>query len=152
MIDLLNLSQAELHAQDDLLAQLADLEKQLFTDGWDSRAILSVLAQFGAGVLVCVKHGKLVGYCIYAVVFEVAEVLRIATHPDYQRQGIGKALLDEFIKLSKSKQAEWVLLEVRVDNLGAIQLYQKQGFYQIDVRQGYYDGVDALILQLDLIA
>jgi ribosomal-protein-alanine N-acetyltransferase len=44
-----------------------------------------------------------------------------------------------------------VLLEVRADNPRAQQLYRRFGFEQIHVRRKYYrDGVDALIMRLEL--
>lgn len=149
MVVLLDLTKNELNA--DMLCQMARLEKLLFDDNWHDGAILSVLSQFGAGVLVCLSDKTVVGYCIYQIVFDVAEVLRIATNPSHQRQGVGKMMLDKLIQLTKNKQAERLLLEVRADNASAIGLYQQQAFYQIDKRPRYYGGqVDALILQREL--
>lgn len=134
---------------------IACIERECFDDAWDSLAVSEVLGQYGAGVLIACDDGdELMGYLIYQVVFEVAEVLRIATDMDFQKQGVGKGLLDEFEKLCKDKGVERILLEVRADNSSAIRLYERQGFYQIDVRKGYYKdewgAVDALILQREL--
>ncbi|WP_066804169.1 ribosomal protein S18-alanine N-acetyltransferase [Moraxella oblonga] len=134
---------------------IAKIENELFDDAWDSLAISEVLGQFGAGMIVAENDDDdVVGYLIYQIVFEVAEVLRIATDMDYQKKGVGKGLLDEFERLCKEKEAQRILLEVRADNAPAIRLYERQGFYQIDVRKGYYKDewgvVDALILQRDL--
>ena len=41
-------------------------------------------------------------------------------------------------------------LEVRVDNLIAISLYEKFGFEKVSIRKGYYDGVDGLLMKLEL--
>lgn len=134
---------------------IARIERELFDDAWDGLSVGDVLGQFGAGVLVaCDDDDECMGYLMYQIVFEVAEILRIATDMDFQKQGVGRGLLDEFEKLCKEKGAERILLEVRADNALAIRLYERQGFYQIDVRKGYYKDefgvVDALILQRDL--
>ena len=152
MTVLLNLTHDELNKDNKILCQIVGLEKTLFVDGWSKGAILSVLSQFGVGVLIVLQNHKVIGYCIYSIVFELAEVLRIAICPDFQRQGIGKMLLNETCQFAKDKNAERILLEVRSDNIKAIGLYQNQGFCHIDTRPCYYDNqVDALILQRDLL-
>lgn len=125
-------------------------------EAWDYKAIIELLAQDSVQLLI-IKNGveDIVGYCLYQVVFEQAEILRIGTHPDYQRQGIASQL---FIKLNKELQdnkVESLLLEVRADNLPAIALYERQGFVIIHQRKGYYSqpnhsAIDALIMQLKL--
>lgn len=125
-------------------------------EAWDYKAIIELLAQDSVQLLI-IKNGveDIVGYCLYQVVFEQAEILRIGTHPDYQRQGIASQL---FIKLNKELQdnkVENLLLEVRADNLPAIALYERQGFVIIHQRKGYYSqpnhsAIDALIMQLKL--
>ena len=81
-------------------------------------------------------------------------LMLLAVNPSVKGQGVGSALLYEFIKLCKNKAVQRILLEVRADNISAIRLYERHGFYQIDVRAGYYkdefETVDALILQKDL--
>lgn len=137
------------------LSSIARIERELFDDAWDGLAVHSVLGQFGAGVLIaCDDDDEMLGYCIYQIVFETAEILRIATDSRYQQQGVGGGLLTDFVKLGKDKAVQRILLEVRADNTSAIRLYERHGFYQIDVRAGYYkdefETVDALILQKDL--
>lgn len=138
------------------LSDIAKIESQMFDDAWDGLTVHSVLAQFGAGVLIAELEDaeEVVGYCIYQIIFEVAEVLRIATHGGFQKRGVALGLLDELDRRCRAKEVERILLEVRADNASALRLYEKQGFYQIDVRAGYYKDergrMDALILQKDL--
>lgn len=151
----LNFSTAKSAGESGYVSAIAKIESELFDDAWDALAVHSVLSQFGAGVLIVENDDdELMGYVIYQIVFEVAEILRIATDTDFQKQGVGKGLLDEFDKLCGEKGAERILLEVRADNAPAIRLYERQGFYQIDVRKGYYKDefgvVDALILERGL--
>ncbi|MFA9485975.1 ribosomal protein S18-alanine N-acetyltransferase [Moraxella sp. E6BC] len=137
------------------VSQIARIERELFFDAWDSLSVCSMLSQFGVGLLIALNdEDEVVGYLIYQIIFEVAEVLRIATDIGFQKQGMGKMLLDEFDVLCKDKGAERILLEVKADNTSAIRLYTRQGFHQIDVRVGYYKDewgvVDALIMQKEL--
>lgn len=95
---------------------------------------------------------EVVGYCLYQVVFEQAEILRIGTHVDYQRQGIASQVFSKLHKWLAESQVESLLLEVRADNAAAIALYEQQGFTVIHRRKGYYQqpnqpAIDALIMQ-----
>lgn len=99
-----------------------------------------------------VLDNKVVGYCLYQVVFEQAEILRIGTHPNYQRQGIASQLFDKLNRELMQRQVENLLLEVRADNIPAIALYEQQQFVVIHRRKGYYQlkdkaAIDALIMQ-----
>lgn len=137
-----------------LIQQIASIEAELFDDAWNSAGLLAMLEQFGAGLLLAMENDKLLGYCVYQIVFEVAEILRIGTAPSEQGRGVATALLGEFIALCQSQEAQRILLEVRADNTPAIGLYRRFGFGQIDVRQNYYRTkagvVDALIMQKNL--
>ncbi|STY90470.1 ribosomal protein S18-alanine N-acetyltransferase [Moraxella bovis] len=154
----LNFATPDIAQSSGYLSDIARVERELFDDAWDGLAVHSVLGQFGAGVLVACDDDdecdEMLGYCIYQIVFETAEILRIATDSRHQQQGVGGGLLSDFIKLCKDKGAQRILLEVRADNLSAIRLYERHGFYQIDVRKGYYKdewgAVDAMILEKDL--
>lgn len=135
----------------DELQQIAQIEAQHFADAWQIAAIEATLGQFGAGVLLAMRDKCVIGYCIYTIVFETAEILRIATCKRYQRQGIGKQMMERLIDLCQTQAVERLLLEVRADNNAAIALYHQEGFAQIDRRKDYYHDqngrVDALILQ-----
>ena len=124
-------------------------------DAWSYQTIIEVLAQDSIDLLVVYKSDKIVGYCLYQVMFEQSEILRIGTHPDYQRQGIASQLFAKLNKQLEMLKVERLLLEVRADNAPAIALYERQEFVIIHQRKGYYSqpnqlAIDALIMQLAL--
>ncbi|HAR74879.1 MAG TPA: ribosomal-protein-alanine N-acetyltransferase [Psychrobacter sp.] len=121
-------------------------------DVWGYQTIIELLAQDSIDLLVVYQIDKVVGYCLYQVVFEQAEILRIGTHPDYQRQGIASRIFARLNKALKANQVESLLLEVRADNTAAMALYEQQGLAVIHTRKGYYQihhrpAIDALIMQ-----
>ena len=121
-------------------------------DAWGYQTIIELLAQDSIDLLVVYQIDKVVGYCLYQVVFEQAEILRIGTHPDYQRQGIASRIFARLNKALEANQVESLLLEVRADNTSAIALYEQQGLAVIHTRKGYYQiphrpAIDALIMQ-----
>ena len=123
-------------------------------DPWTSQAIDDLLEQDSISLMVVTDNSanELIGYCLYQLLFEQAEILRIGTHPDYQRQGIASRVFIRLDEALKANQVESLLLEVRADNTAAIALYEQQGFTVIHTRKSYYQtahqpAVDALIMQ-----
>ena len=57
--------------------------------------------------------------------------LHIDIHPDYQRQGIGTALLDHLTAYLRDQNIGSVMLNVAADNDGAIRFYEKYGFSEL---------------------
>jgi ribosomal-protein-alanine N-acetyltransferase len=81
-------------------------------------------------------------------ILEEAHVTLLGIHPRYQRQGLGKLLLDAMLNKARSQGLERATLEVRASNQGAISLYEKFGFKLVGKRPHYYqdNDEDALIL------
>ena len=121
---------------------------------WSNQTLNELLEQDSIQLMIMNNRAndKIVGYCLYQVLFEQAEILRIGTHPDYQRQGIASQIFAELNEVLETQQVEALLLEVRADNTAAIALYEQQGFTMIHRRKGYYQlglqsAIDALIMQ-----
>ncbi|MFW2177241.1 MULTISPECIES: ribosomal protein S18-alanine N-acetyltransferase [unclassified Moraxella] len=134
------------------LQQIADIESHYFQDAWDEVAIEGLLKSAYNGLLLETTDEQVMGYCLYSSVFETAEILRIATHPNFTQQGIAQRLLDSLLVTLVNRQAETLMLEVRSDNTPAIAFYHKNGFKLINTRKGYYknangSATDAMIMQ-----
>lgn len=61
-------------------------------------------------------------------------VSNVAVKPDYRRQGIARGLMQMTIDHLRTRGARWVLLNVRPNNPGAIQLYRGLGFQEVETR------------------
>ncbi len=72
-------------------------------------------------------------------------IANVATHPDYRRRGIGRALTERSMKQARDKNASAVWLHVREDNPGAIKLYEELGFREIARRTAWYAAPDSFI-------
>ncbi|MGE6246453.1 ribosomal protein S18-alanine N-acetyltransferase [Psychrobacter proteolyticus] len=129
-------------------------------DTWNQKTLAELLEQDSIRLLIAydqvkednVSHREIVGYCLYQTTFEQAEVLRIGTDPEHQRQGIASQILNKLHELLQLNRVESLLLEVRADNTAAIALYEQQAFSIIHRRKGYYKmphkpAIDALIMQ-----
>lgn len=94
-------------------------------------------------ILAYKKEDKYVGFLIYQLLYENAEIIYIFVEEEYRNNGIGKELLNKMLENKKIKN---ITLEVKIDNKFAILLYNSLGFKTVSVRKGYYDGVDAYLM------
>ena len=82
-----------------------------------------------------------------------AELLNISVSPRFQRKGIGQCLLNHAVECVRGK-ADMLFLEVRVSNNKAIELYGKEGFFEVGLRKNYYPTLngheDALLMARQL--
>ena len=89
---------------------------------------------------------KLLGLCSAWLVIDELHITFIAVDPMNQRRGIGKLLLSDLIKRSKSLQTNRIYLEVKNHNETAKAFYKSMGFKPVGNRSNFYkDGSDALI-------
>tara|TARA_Y100001968_G_scaffold281580_1_gene278901 strand:+ start:640 stop:1095 length:456 start_codon:yes stop_codon:yes gene_type:complete len=90
---------------------------------------------------------KILGICSAWLVIDEIQITFIAVHPLYQRRGLGKFLLSDIIKRSKSLQTNSIYLEVKNNNEQAKAFYKSMGFKTVGIRSNFYkDGSDALVL------
>jgi ribosomal-protein-alanine N-acetyltransferase len=59
-------------------------------------------------------------------------------------------LLEAVLEVARLRGAAAIFLEVREDNEAARALYAQAGFTEAGRRQGYYSGVDGLVLRRNL--
>lgn len=99
------------------------------------------------GFLVAECDSRVVGYVIGVRERGYCHIISIAVHPAYRRKGIGSALLKKLIEIMEHKGLTSFLLEVRVSNTAAINLYRRFGFRIVRRIPSYYkDGEDCFVM------
>lgn len=100
---------------------------------------------------VLTADNKVVGFLEYEVLFDDAEIFMIAVHPDFQKKGLGKMLMEFCLKNLQKEGVKSVYLDVAANNTKAIDFYRKFGFYTVYIRKEYYrDGTDAYLMKKDI--
>tara|TARA_Y100001978_G_scaffold201235_1_gene219130 strand:+ start:1560 stop:1991 length:432 start_codon:yes stop_codon:yes gene_type:complete len=99
----------------------------------------------------CFRNYKIVGVCVFQIIFCIAELTFISIHPTFKRKGIGKKLLEEILKKCNSFAVEKIILEVSEKNIAALNFYRSFGFKTVGIRKKYYeDGSNALMQEKKL--
>ena len=131
------------------VAQIAQLEKLCFADPWSEMSISSELRSVWSYWVVALCEDTVVGYIGSQSSIDESDVMNVAVHPDWRRQGIAENLIEHLIRELKSRGSKALMLEVRASNAPAIALYEKLGFRQVGLRKNYYKNPkeDALILR-----
>ena len=81
---------------------------------------------------------KIIAYSVVFVAGDEGDLANIAVLPSCRGLGIGGALLDEILEISRNDGAFRTFLEVRESNEAAIGLYSSRGFFEIGKRRRYY--------------
>lgn len=135
------------------LHAVLEVERAAYEFPW-SRAIFRDCLRVGYHCFVYETAVGLVGHGIMSVGAEECHLLNICVHPDYQRRGLGRALVNFLLSFARRKRAHVALLEVRASNASAYKLYTQLGFDEIGIRKDYYPArygrEDAIILARDL--
>jgi len=83
-------------------------------------------------VLIALSDDRVVGKVTLDVAFPpYAEIVNLIVHPEYHGKGIGTKLIEECIKISKSKGHNIQFLMTEYDNIPALNLYKKFNFYPV---------------------
>ena len=133
------------------LDEVLRIEQENFPEAWPRSSFEHDLTNEVSELVTLKDDDKLIGYFDIYYMFENADIGTIAIDKKYQGQGHGKKLLKELIRRCIEKEVEFLHLEVRVDNLKAINLYKSFGFEELRIRKGYYHGVDAIDMMKGLI-
>jgi len=94
-----------------------------------------------AGNYVCflmMLENKIVGHMIFQQVLDEIHLHNVCVIPSLQNKGLGHVWLDYLEAYAKSHRASDIILEVRVSNLVAKNLYAKRGYREIGLRKSYY--------------
>lgn len=118
--------------------EILKIERISFTTPWSEAAFQHEVRKPYALSNVAVSKGKVIGYICANQILDECHIFNLAVHPDFRRQGVGTALMEEALNELKEKGCGFFYLEVRSSNSGAKKFYERFGFRVIGVRRKYY--------------
>jgi ribosomal-protein-alanine N-acetyltransferase len=95
----------------------------------------------------------IVGFIVAEGRRETGHIITIDVVQGARRSGVGSKLLAAVEERLRATHCRSVYLETAVDNRSALIFYKRHGYFLNNVVPGYYsNGVDALVLQKDLLS
>jgi len=136
------------------LAALVRLEECFPSDQLSRRNFRHLLKHGNADIWVSEAHDALAGNVVlfYRRHARVARIYSLVVHPEHQRRGVARALMQAAESAALTRGCHTMRLEVRADNTTAIALYQRLGYVvAASIENFYEDGTNALRLSKPLI-
>ena len=138
----------------DDLDQLVEIENRCFeTDRLSRRNFRYMLTKGHAATLVDEREGQVCGYAmvLFSDGTSLARLYSIAVDPDWQGHAIGRVLAEAAEQIAVDEECVSMRLELRPDNVAALQLYHSLGYRQFGYVADYYeDHADAIRLEKSL--
>jgi ribosomal-protein-alanine N-acetyltransferase len=129
-------------------------EQEMFgSESWSRQSYLEELADTELRhYVVAESGGEVIGSAGLLTIAETAQIVTVGVLPRARRRGVGRRLVRALVAEARRRDADEVLLEVRIDNGSARKLYESEGFDALGIRRGYYDRgrVDAVTMRLAL--
>jgi len=134
-------------AQD--LADVLTIERATYEFPW-SETIFKDCLRVNYHCYVIESEDQVKGYAVMTVAAGESHILNICVDQSLRGNGLGRSTLAHLVDEARNHRAEMMLLEVRVSNKVAIDLYLNSDFNEIGRRDAYYPAKggreDALIL------
>jgi ribosomal-protein-alanine N-acetyltransferase len=129
--------------------EILNIDKEVFNPRNPAYDVYVYLT-YGSDLLVADVGNRIAGYIVTMNVDKTTgKIISFAVRKEYRRAGIGSMLLKRAVERLKARGKKKIILEVRVSNIQAQNLYKKFGFQIVDVIPGYYsDGEDAYLMSL----
>ena len=116
------------------------LEEDSFNiyDRLDKETLIELFSEFSEGFYKIVIDELMVGYSVFLIEDGAGYIESIAITESYRRRGLGLLALRFMIKSMMSMGLKEINLHVRIDNKGAMALYEKEGFMRKEIVEKFY--------------
>jgi len=131
---------------------IADITQSSLNESYPPSFFLTIAQYWHEGFLVAEIEKEIVGF-IMGVISGVkqARILMIAVKSPYRRNSIASAMVRSFKSSCAMKNLDTIVLEVRISNTVALNMYNKLGFRTISMLKAYYrDGEDGYRMEIVL--
>lgn len=122
-------------------------ELKSFDEFWNENILKDEFNSENSKYFVIINNEIVMGFAGLWFNFDEAHVMNIAIKNEFRRNSLGTKLLEFLIYVAKKENKQCITLEVREDNIPAINLYKKMDFIEVGRRKKYYDNrYDAIIM------
>ena len=133
------------------LDEVCDMEASCSITPWSKNMFIEEMKNPFAHCFVIKMKGRLnaqvVGFICFQNIGDESELLNICVHQQYRQMGIGRKLMQFYIRFSKKTKTKTFYLEVNASNQPAVRLYELFSYESLGMRKKFYRGeLDALLM------
>jgi ribosomal protein S18 acetylase RimI-like enzyme len=129
-----------------------DLIEQGLTWSWTPARVQHFITGPESSVVVARREGRIAAFAIMHFGDDVAHLNLLAVAPEHRRQGLGRRLMGWLTETAIEAGVFRINLELRLRNESARIFYERLGFDQLGVVQGYYQGREPALRMSRLLA
>ena len=129
------------------LEKILEIENKTSYNQWTKQMFLDEYNNTFSSLKIAYFQNNIVGFIIYRIILDEAEIMNVVIDTPFRRKHFGKELLNNAITDFLNKNVKNIFLEVRKNNLIAINLYKEYGFSEYSVREKYYNNEDAILMK-----
>jgi ribosomal-protein-alanine acetyltransferase len=131
------------------LEAINDLANRVLRERYSTELFTHLFERSSGSFFVAEEEGDVLGFALAVPMTQRSmRLLMLAVRPDMQSKGLGKMLLDTCKEHARTRMMTDMVLEVGVDNKGAIEFYGRNGFTVTQTITEYYnDRSDAYVMK-----
>jgi ribosomal protein S18 acetylase RimI-like enzyme len=117
------------------MADMLAIDRAAFSSFWrfDELGLREAMDATGRSMVLAIRdaEGGLAGFVVIGFGTAIAYLQRVAVHPDWQGQGMGRSLVRAAARRARAEGARVMLLNTQPDNEAALHLYRAEGYVQL---------------------
>ncbi len=122
-------------SDNDLISDLIKIDAAAFSPFWrfDHQGLKEAMEATGRSSVLIIRDsdGRAAGFAIVGFGSAISYLQRVAVHPDWQGQGMGRSLLRVAARKARAAGARVMLLNTQPDNDPALALYESEGYVRL---------------------
>jgi ribosomal-protein-alanine N-acetyltransferase len=122
-----------------------DLVEQGLTWSWTPARVQHFISGADSSVIVARREQRIAAFAIMHFGDDVAHLNLLAVAPQHRRQGLGSQLMKWLVASAMEAGVFRINLELRTQNDAARSFYERLGFGELGIVQGYYQGREAAL-------
>jgi [ribosomal protein S18]-alanine N-acetyltransferase len=152
MSELATLGLARMSDAHEIAEMSRDLIEQGLTWSWTPARVQHFITGPESSVVVARRERQVAAFAIMHFGDDVAHLNLLAVAPEHRRQGLGRQLVGWLTETAVEAGVFRINLELRLRNEPARIFYERLGFEQLGVVQGYYQGREAALRMSNRLA
>lgn len=129
--------------------RIAEMSRDLIESGlgwsWTPSRVAGEIKSADSNVIVTRDGNDITGFAVMKYLEKEARINLLGVHPNHRRRGIGAGMIRWLEKTAVVNGNGVVYLETRLNNKGAREFYQSQGYKVVKRIPGYYKGKETAV-------